>query len=470
MSSSATTAPIPVARGIIYDREGSLLVKNVPTFVLRIRPSEIPSSSAPRRGRLSRAADVPARKIIERSTPTPARSSTSSASPTCAPRPRASSARTGTVPGRPRRPRGPARVPAGRLVSHVLGWTGRISGPEYERLRDDGYWPEDIIGKAGLEATYETSCVARTGCEEVELDGPATSSAHPRLEEPDAGSLARADHRLAIQRNAEKALQWAMGVVGIDARRVHGHEPADRRDPRDGLAARPTTTTSSRRASRPREYRRLLRDPDRPLLNLAIGEQYPPGSHLQAGDRARRAPGPQDRGARPRSAPRRSSRSAAGSTGTGTRTASARSTSTAASPTPATPSSSGSRACWASTGSPTGRTSSASGAGPASTCPARSPGTVPTNAWKRRMSQPDILPRRGLPGGHRPGLRHGHAAPAHQRLRRARQWRHALPAAARAAHPRERGQRGRGVKPEVIRKLDIDRSVLRTMRVAAAAS
>ena len=26
------------------------------------------------------------------------------------------------------------------------------------------------------------------------------------------------------------------------------------------------------------EYRRLLRDPDRPMLNLAIGEQYPPGS------------------------------------------------------------------------------------------------------------------------------------------------------------------------------------------------
>ena len=40
-------------------------------------------------------------------------------------------------------------------MAHVLGWTGRISGPEYQRLKDDGYYPEDLLGKAGLESTCE---------------------------------------------------------------------------------------------------------------------------------------------------------------------------------------------------------------------------------------------------------------------------------------------------------------------------
>ena len=41
-------------------------------------------------------------------------------------------------------------------------------------------------------------------------------------------------------------------------------------------------------------YKRFLKDPDRPLLNMAIGEQYPPGSDLQARDRSRRTRGRQD--------------------------------------------------------------------------------------------------------------------------------------------------------------------------------
>jgi penicillin-binding protein 2 len=34
--------PISVARGLMYDRRGRLLVENVPTFVLRILPAELP--------------------------------------------------------------------------------------------------------------------------------------------------------------------------------------------------------------------------------------------------------------------------------------------------------------------------------------------------------------------------------------------------------------------------------------------
>jgi cell division protein FtsI/penicillin-binding protein 2 len=42
-----TNRSIPVARGLMYDRRGRLLVENVPTFVLRILPAELPFEIRP---------------------------------------------------------------------------------------------------------------------------------------------------------------------------------------------------------------------------------------------------------------------------------------------------------------------------------------------------------------------------------------------------------------------------------------
>ena len=38
--------PIPAPRGYIYDRNGRLLVKNVPTFAVKIRPADLPDDDA----------------------------------------------------------------------------------------------------------------------------------------------------------------------------------------------------------------------------------------------------------------------------------------------------------------------------------------------------------------------------------------------------------------------------------------
>lgn len=82
---------------------------------------------------------------------------------------------------------------------------------------------------------------------------------------------------------------------------------------------------------------------------------------------------------------------------------------------------------------------------PAFTCLARCPASSPPTSGRTRCSG-RRLPRRGVPGGHRPGLQHGHADPAPQRLLRARQWRHPLPAAAGASRARSRRQGGQGLQ------------------------
>ena len=45
-------------------------------------------------------------------------------------------------------------------MSQILGYTGPVSGDQLKTLKDAGYLPDDLIGKAGIEAQYETSCAA----------------------------------------------------------------------------------------------------------------------------------------------------------------------------------------------------------------------------------------------------------------------------------------------------------------------
>ena len=229
------------------------------------------------------------------------------------------------------------------------------------------------------------------------------------------------------------------------ARRRHRHEPADRRDPGDGQPA-----DLRQQPVRPRDQQRRLPGAARRTRTSRSSTtrsqaHYPPGStyKLVAGTGGL---------ADGRSAPTTELETKgyltlgdAPSSTTGTGAASGPATSTAGSATRATRSSSRSPACSASTGSaywakqygfgepdrhrPAGRGLRAS---------------CPTNQWKQDALGAADLPRRDLPGRHRPGLRRRDADPADQRLCGARQRRHALPAAGRARHPRPGRRRSSG--------------------------
>ncbi len=235
-----TTRPIPVSRGLMYDRRGRLLVENVPTFVMRIVPAELPFELRPEvADRLSRLTDIPARRIIERldahvgSQFEPVRIADVETETA-----RIISEDAASFPGVRIDLEAHRSYPQGPLLSHVLGWTGRISGPEYERLRSDGYWPEDLIGKAGLEATFEDVLRGSFGLEEVQLDAQGRELHAPRiLKEPKAGRVARADHRHPHAGERREGAQVGHGLGRHRPRRGHRHEPPERGDPGHGLAA-----------------------------------------------------------------------------------------------------------------------------------------------------------------------------------------------------------------------------------------
>jgi len=276
----ATTRAVPVARGLIYDRKGRLLVENVPTFVLRILPAELPYERRPDVAeRLAVLTDIPARKIIERlDAHTGSQFELVRMADVSTETARVISEDRASFPGVRVDLEARRRYLQGDLLSHVLGWTGRISGPEYQGLRDDGYWPDDLIGKAGLEASYEDVLRGTYGLEEVQLDRSGNELHAPRVvQEAEAGHSLQLTIDTRVQRDAEKALKWAMGIVGIDRGVVMAMNPQNG----EILAMVSLPSYDNNKFAQgisTAAYRQLLRDPARPMLNVAIGEQYPPGS------------------------------------------------------------------------------------------------------------------------------------------------------------------------------------------------
>src|SRR5439155_17517648 len=62
------------------------------------------------------------------------------------------------------------QYPEGALVSQLLGYTGPVSADQLETLSKQGYLPDDLVGKAGLEASYESAMRGIYGAETVQRD------------------------------------------------------------------------------------------------------------------------------------------------------------------------------------------------------------------------------------------------------------------------------------------------------------
>lgn len=59
----------------------------------------------------------------------------------------------------------------GDLAAHVLGYTGELNDEEYEQRKENGYRLGDVIGKMGVEASYEETLRGEWGGQQVEVDG-----------------------------------------------------------------------------------------------------------------------------------------------------------------------------------------------------------------------------------------------------------------------------------------------------------
>ena len=151
--------PIVAPRGVIYDRNGRPLVANVPTFVVKLRPADLPLAERPvvvdRLAALLRM-PVPDINAAIDGNPGSTFDLVRIASDVDEMTARLIAEAGYELPGVEVVIEARRQYADGPLLSQILGYTGPVSGEQLSELKNVGYLPDDLIGKAGMRASRDS--------------------------------------------------------------------------------------------------------------------------------------------------------------------------------------------------------------------------------------------------------------------------------------------------------------------------
>lgn len=171
--------------------------------------------------------------------------------------------------------------PGGPVGAAVFGYVGQITEAEYAKRKDQGYTPNDVIGKDGLEWWYDKYLRGIPGGQQVEVD--AQGQVVPGVKLRSKNAIAGDTLITTIDWRLEKIAQQAL-TDGIK-RWSHGTKLAGGvviEDPWTGgilaLASNPEFDPNSFAANDWKMVSKYLLDPADPLFDNAIGAATPTGS------------------------------------------------------------------------------------------------------------------------------------------------------------------------------------------------
>jgi penicillin-binding protein 2 len=160
--------------------------------------------------------------------------------------------------------------PRDGFASHLIGYVGEVSEEDLNNPRYAYYEPGDVVGKAGVEETYDELLRGQDGSRDVIVDSHGREVGYLGIQHAVPGQ----DLKLTIDNDLQRAAELALGnrngaIVAMD--------------PRNGeilaMVSRPSFDPNefAVRINRS-DWNHLITDPDRPLMNKAIQAQLAPGS------------------------------------------------------------------------------------------------------------------------------------------------------------------------------------------------
>jgi penicillin-binding protein 2 len=263
--------PVEAARGLIFDRESRLLVENVPSYNLLLevnRSSDIAKSLEFAAGILGRPESELAEVLERKRSAVPFHPILVAEDLTLSEVAKFSASAL-------EHPEFEIEVSHlrlyrfGRIAAHALGHLGQVSEADLQRS-ESPYRAGDLVGKSGVEQSYDLDLKGRDGERVVIVD-----SRGRLLEEHDEEPAVVGDD-LALALSVElqqEAARFFEGKTGA----------AVALDPRTGrvlaLLSSPSYDPNlfSRRLDQ-EAWRQLVDDPRHPLQNRSIQNAYPPGS------------------------------------------------------------------------------------------------------------------------------------------------------------------------------------------------
>ncbi|MGD9972780.1 MAG: penicillin-binding transpeptidase domain-containing protein, partial [Desulfatirhabdiaceae bacterium] len=157
-----------------------------------------------------------------------------------------------------------------RLASHVLGYIGEINSGELKGEAFSGYRPGDVVGKIGVERSFEVILKGQRGGRQIEVNssGRLVNVLSTVTSVPGQNIYLSIDK--SLQEKAETLLSDATGAL-VAMNPNTGHILA--------LASSPTFDQNAFiDGMSQEEWDGMIKNPMRPLLNKAIQGEYPPAS------------------------------------------------------------------------------------------------------------------------------------------------------------------------------------------------
>jgi penicillin-binding protein 2 len=267
--------PVTPTRGLIYDRNGVVLARNVPSYALEVTPEQVPDMKKTlaalgkiinlRPSDLRRFHDLLASGRSFQSVVLRSDLSDEEVARFAVNRQR--------FPGVDIRARLQRQYPLGAIASHVIGYVGAISQADLAAIDPSQYSGTSQIGKIGVERAYESLRHGSVGERQVEVNAQGRIVRVVGEHSPVPGSDLYLSIDARLQRVAYEALGTHAGaVVALDP---HPGEVL-------AMVSKPGYDPNLfvggiDQAS----YERLQTDPKQPLFNRVLRGQYPPGSTIK---------------------------------------------------------------------------------------------------------------------------------------------------------------------------------------------
>jgi penicillin-binding protein 2 len=264
-------ATIPAPRGTIFDRGGNILADNRPGFEAAVSLSEV-SDKKKLVDRLSEVLEIEPERIQARLNRfrqkpfEPVRLATdigiARATVFAERSPEGDGVEVRVNPVR--------NYPYGPALVHLIGYVGQIDPRELKRLGDLGYGSQDDIGKIGVEQSYDLFLRGVGGGEQIQVNAGGFRDRILSSQDPQPGSNLHLAVDLKAQLILDEILEGRKGAAVV-------------LDPRNGdllaLVSKPSFDPNLLVRPVDEEYlQEIFSHPDSPILNRALGGEYPPGS------------------------------------------------------------------------------------------------------------------------------------------------------------------------------------------------
>jgi penicillin-binding protein 2 len=286
------TFRLQAPRGSIVDRNGTVLVSNVPGTLVQVWPAALADIPRPQRvaslnrlARLLRLNPIQLRRKVSKQertdplTPVVVKHAVGDLKAAYL------MEHQSEFPGVQITETSLRRYDQGPIAAQILGYVREISPQQLKQREKDGFAPGDLLGQTGIEARYDSFLRGLPGVGRVSVDARGRVTSEREFSQlPESGDGVRLTLDADLQRAAEDALafgirlarendEWAADGGALVAMNVNTGEIL-------ALASNPTFDPKiwSGNVS-PKQLERLANPrANHPTLNRAISGLYPPGS------------------------------------------------------------------------------------------------------------------------------------------------------------------------------------------------